>query len=449
METPESRVRNIIREVRSKFKGVNDLYLVLDEIDSVHDSILAKGEAAPSDQQMYTRMAADFAELTNFARAQLESEKSKLNQTIEQKKSQLSKAKEEYSFEEEKLQVRHLIDEDFNTNRLDQGMRGLKQKFSNLAALEGEVHPVEEHLSELDRQLSHLSTIKVQPLTVAVASPVEEYIHAESGCTREGEYLKLGVKVLNESSFVIIGTRVFLEAPEGLEFSEPTEGVITLGNIEPKGGFQSAIFKLKPKRCVSGKVMGSVIYRDYQNIRHTLEFKPVEIASVCPFIIDAGLDKDEILELIKSGVLATERNAFSFKGKPAAVFEIAQNCVRGTTAIDKKAQTIDGTFLGYAFYVGKTMPNFAFAVEIQVTGRQDSGQLTIYVYSDSTPVLTGFFRDILQDVQQHVKIVEEKLTLAVDKCPSCGASLDLSQKTAEGLVTCKYCRTPVYLPKAA
>ena len=449
METPESRVRSMIREVRSKFKDVNDLYLVLDEIDSIHDSVLAKGEVSSSDQQMYTRMTADFTELTNFARVQLESEKNKLNQTIEQKKTQLSKTKEEYSFEEEKLQVRHLIDEDFDVKRLNQGREGLKQKFSEITVLEGEVHPIEERLGELDRQLSHLSTIKVPPLTIAAAPSVEEYVHAESGCTREGEYLKLGVKVLNDSNSIVVGTRVFIEAPEGLEFVEPAEGVITLGNIEPKGGFQSAIFKLKPRRCVSGKVTGSVIYRDYQNVRHTMEFKPVEVASVCPFIIDAGFDKDEILELIKSGVLATERNAFSFRGKPAAVFEVAQNCVRGITPVDKKAQTIDGTFIGYAFYIGKTMPNFAFAVEVQVTGREDSGQLTVYVYSDSTPVLTGFFRDCVENMRQHVKIVEEKLTLAVDKCPSCGVSIDLTQKTAEGLVTCKYCRTPIYLPKAA
>jgi len=449
LETPESRVRSMVREVRSKFRDVNDLYLVLDEIDNIHDSILARGEVGLSDQQMYARMTADFAELTNFARVQLESERNKLNQVIEQKKNQLSKAKEDYSFEEEKLQARRLIDEDFDANRLNKGREELKQKFSNMTVLEGEIHPIEERLNELDRQLSHLSTIKVPALTIAAAPSIEEYIHAESGCAREGEYLKLGVKVLNNSNSIVVGTRVFVEAPEGLEFVEPVEGVITLGNIEPKGGFQSAIFKLKPRRCVSGKVTGSVIYRDYQNVRHTTEFRPVEIASVCPFLIDAGLDKDEILELVKSGILATERDAFSFRGNPAAVFEIAQNCVRGLTSVDRKAQTIDGTFLGYAFYVGKTMPNFAFAVEIQVTGREDSGQLTIYVYSDSTPVLTGFFRDVLQDVQQHVKIVEEKLTLAVDRCPSCGASLDLTQKTTEGLVTCKYCRTPIYLPKVA
>ena len=449
MESHDARVRNLIRDVKSRFKDINDVYSVLDEIDEVRTSLIKDEKVAPSEQQAYMRIMRDFDELTNFARVRLESEKDMLNKTLEGKKTQFDKAKEEHLFQEEKLQVKHLIDEDFDARKLAEGEEALKQRLSGITASEGEIHKIEQGIADLDRQLSSLSTIRVPPITVEVAPSIEEYIHADSGCTREGEYLKVGIKVLNDSSSIIVGTRVLVEAPEGLEFMEPAEGVITLGNIEPTGGFQSAIFKLKPRRCVSGKVTGSVIYRDHQNVRRTMEFRPIEVASVCPFLVDAGADKDDILELVKSGVLATERNGFSFRGSPKAVFEIAQNCVRGLTTVERKEQTLDGTYLGYIFYVGKTLPKFAFAVEIQVTGREDKGQLTIYVYSDSTPVLTGFFRDVLQDIQQHVKIVEEKLTLAANACPSCGGDLKLTEKTADGLVICEYCRSPVYLPKSA
>ncbi|MFX1368891.1 MAG: hypothetical protein ACFFAY_09860 [Promethearchaeota archaeon] len=64
--------------------------------------------------------------------------------------------------------------------------------------------------------------------------------------------------------------------------------------------------------------------------------------------------------------------------------------------------------------------------------------MTITIYSDDDRILSGFFVDILQDVRNHIQILEERLC-PIATCAKCGANIDLRKVGEERIFVCDYC----------
>ncbi|MHA1936145.1 MAG: DUF2341 domain-containing protein [Candidatus Thorarchaeota archaeon] len=263
-------------------------------------------------------------------------------------------------------------------------------------------------------------------------------IQVATGFDAAGENLKLAVKVNNTGEFIVTNVQVILDVPDGFDYVKGTSSSQNLGNIAG-GGFQSAIFWLRPKRCVDGEYSGTIIYKDAKNQRVTLEIPPKRLVNVCP-MLTATESADEVFSRLKSGSLARNCASFEFSGGARSVLKMAEARLRGLTPVDQtETEYEDGTYLGYSCYVGQTKYGESqFASEIQVSGIPSGGVLTLTVYSDDERILSGFFVDVMHDVRKHVEILEEKVC-PVATCSKCGGNLDLSEVGDDRVYRCNYC----------
>ncbi|MHA1927614.1 MAG: hypothetical protein ACTSV2_03430 [Candidatus Thorarchaeota archaeon] len=276
------------------------------------------------------------------------------------------------------------------------------------------------------------------PLAAPIATMTESDIKVTSGFDIAGEKLKLAVKVNNQSDTAILNVTINLDTPDGFEFTSGTLPSQKIGNISG-GSFQSAIFWLKPLRCVDDEYGGSVVFRDPQNKSHTLQIPRKRIINVCP-MLEATPDVDGVFKKLKFGSLARNCASFKFTGGAKTVFELAKSRLRGLEPVDRSEQTLeDGNFLGYACFVGQTkFGDQHFAAEIQTTGTDASGVLTLSVYSDDERILSGYMVDVMQDVREHVEVIEEQ-ACPLATCPKCGADIDPSKIDDKRVYICSYC----------
>ncbi|MHA1771585.1 MAG: DUF2341 domain-containing protein [Candidatus Thorarchaeota archaeon] len=265
-------------------------------------------------------------------------------------------------------------------------------------------------------------------------------IDVESGFDTAGEYLKLAIKVTNSGSDQITNVTVFIDVPDGFEFVRKTSRSQKLGRIQPNG-FQSAIFWLRPLRCVDGEYTGTVRYVNKNEVIRYVKIPPKRIVNICP-MLTATERADEVFARLKSGSLSRNCSSFEFTGEPRVVLHMAEARLSGLVPVDHSEETYDnGVYLGYACYVGQTRyGKYQFAAEMQVTGSTRGGVLTISIYSDDPRILSGFFVDVMYDIREHIVILEERMC-PIATCPRCGGSIDLRKVGQDRIFQCEYCGT--------
>jgi len=161
---------------------------------------------------------------------------------------------------------------------------------------------------------------------------------------------------------------------------------------------------------------------------------------------------DEILGLLKTSALKCNRKICTFEADPKIVFKMAVKRVSGLILLDKCEEELDDSYLAYACYIGKTKyKNFKFAVEINVSAKNGRGVLSIITYSDEEAILTGFFTEIMEDLKEHIKVVEETEQVITDGCPNCGRPIIPTKKyiinAEKGIIRCKACNSLIKIPK--
>ncbi|MGY5876080.1 MAG: hypothetical protein RTU30_10065 [Candidatus Thorarchaeota archaeon] len=275
-------------------------------------------------------------------------------------------------------------------------------------------------------------------LGVAPSSIGPSEIKVVSGYEIAGEFLKLAVKVSNNGELAIMNTTVNIDIPDGFEYERDTLPSQRLGNISPES-FQSAIFWLRPLRCVDDEYGGSVLYRDARDATHTVLIPRKRIVNICPMLGPTNRS-DDIFKELKFGSLERTCTSFSFNGNPKTAFMLAESRLKGLEPLDWNEQYLDNNvYLGYSCYIGETKYGGGmFATEIQATGSDDSGILTLSVYSDDERILSGFFTDIMPSVREHMEILEERIC-PLATCPKCGADIDPTEVDESRVYRCSYC----------
>lgn len=470
MSVSEDHIRRRISEVRLSFGGVQDLLIIADDIDRYQDVIVSRGSVDPTTKQSYDRLTREFYDLVGMVRSQLESEKERLHGDLGQKRTQIEGAEKEFGYETEKIEVRHAIDEDFDTRRYTESMNELRRKYSPVEKWKTELQPMDKRLKDIDVQMGQLVMLKVPPLVIPTitipaagappAQPAEEAPKVVSHLewVPSGEFYIVKIPVQNNDEYLITDARVALRIPDGLEIIDPKgRDMIRLGTIEP-GKFGTATFRLVPERCVYGTVRGHITYIDARNRPHIIDLEEREVSGVCPLLTSEGVDVKEIIGRLEEGdLMNTNQESLNFRGDPRAVYGVLLNCVGRLKCVENDPKTIGDNFIGRALCVGKAPGTMEaqvkpdIVVETNVTGIVSSGRgtLTLVAHSDSGAILTPFFVDIMRNVRQHVEVIGtgERLELLVQKCPNCGTPIDLTQKTEDGIVHCRSCRYPVRLPK--
>jgi hypothetical protein len=253
-----------------------------------------------------------------------------------------------------------------------------------------------------------------------------------------GENLKLGIKISNNGALAILNVTVNIDAPDSFEFVKETYPSQKIGTISG-GSYQSAIFWLRPLRCIDDEYGGVVTFRDATNKTHTVPIPSKRIVNVCP-MLSSTLRADDVFKKLKFGSMKRNCSSFKFSGPPKTVFALAEARLKGLAPVDRSEDHfVEGTYLGYSCYVGQTKYGEEFfAAEIQASGTQGNGVLTLTVYSEDERILSGFFADILPEVRKHIEVLEEQ-SCSLSTCPKCGANINPISIDTNRIYKCEYC----------
>jgi len=275
-------------------------------------------------------------------------------------------------------------------------------------------------------------------------------VHVKRGYERAGEWIKLGVKVVNNTEFIINKVNVQVDDfPSALQYEQTGKSpMMELQTINP-GEFQSAIFRFKPTRCVDGNLTGFVRYTDAKGKKHTLDIKPIEVKSVCPMLTGENVNYTEIVNRLMQETLTCNKLFIEFQGNVRGVYDVVQARLGRLILYDHDWHTSGSAYIGYLCYLGKT--KFAkkyFAAEFLISGTsEDKGGITISVYSDEPAILTGFFHEIVTDLKNHITVLKETSDICGVGCGKCGGPLDITKVVEGGYVQCEHCDFWNRIPK--
>ena len=220
----------------------------------------------------------------------------------------------------------------------------------------------------------------------------EEKVKVKRGVTREGHMIKIGVKVVNDSTFPLVDVGVELDIPKAFRI-EGGSKFIDLGTIK-QSEFQSAIFKLVPTRCVSGNITGSVIYHNVKNEKKLLDIEPVTVGSVCPFLEKVAMTADAFNEKVKS--LPGNEKRISFQLDPQSIY----------TRLQSKCSAMYSVYEGYSpdgkHYTGMYSSRGAYSknfIGMYMAFDIQSKEVLIRVYGEQEEMITGLLGEIVEIVQ--------------------------------------------------
>jgi len=270
------------------------------------------------------------------------------------------------------------------------------------------------------------------------------------GFERAGEWIKLGVKIINNSDFVINRVTVQIdEYPSALQYEEAGKEAVSHLQTINAGEYQSAIFRFKPIRCVDGSITGFVRYSDAKGKKHTIDIRSVDVKSVCPMLTSDGVTESEILDKLMDGHLNCNKVFIEFEGNVRSVFDVVQARLGRLILYDHDWRASGSAYIGHLFYLGKTKyAKKYFAAEFLLSGTsEDKGGLTISVYSDEPAILTGFFHEIVSDLGNHITVLKESSEVCGIGCGKCGGPLDIEKVVEGGYVKCEHCDFWNRIPK--
>jgi len=221
----------------------------------------------------------------------------------------------------------------------------------------------------------------------------EEKVKVRRGVTREGNVVKIGVKVVNESTFPLVDVGVELDVPKAFRI-EGGNKFIDLGTIR-QDEYQSAIFSLVPTRCVSGNVLGSVIYHDVKNNRKIIEMEPVTVGSVCPFLEKVPMDIDKFKRKVKS--LPSQEKKMKVHVEPQDVFDKLENKCSAMHMVSDAYSPDGNRYMAIFTARGAYSKNFiAISFDLDMA----SNELVIKVYGEQEEMITGLLSEIVEIVEE-------------------------------------------------
>ena len=216
-----------------------------------------------------------------------------------------------------------------------------------------------------------------------------ESVTVQRGVEREGALIKVGIKVMNDSTFALRSVAVDLEVPDALCFQEPASKFYQLGDIEP-GDFQSAIYKLYPVRCVSGNISGSVTYKDGKGRVRTKVIRPAEVSSICPMLEPFRITREGFSTM--SAGLSKDEQLVRYTAPSASVFSIVKQRVAAMYPV-VEAFSPSGTGEGWYAARGKYSKK-----AILLIARIEAGKVSLQVFSENPEMGTGLLAELAEEI---------------------------------------------------
>ncbi len=146
--------------------------------------------------------------------------------------------------------------------------------------------------------------------------------------------VRFGIRVINNSDVIISDVEVLLDYSESL-FQLEGSKVQKLGTIPPSVP-RTAKFILKPLGCIHKEnISATIIFKDHQWKKHTLEMRPREVHCVCPFLKEKSIKRADFLAMLQSGFM--EERGLNFEGIPVdkLVDFLAHTCKNRLYKVDE------------------------------------------------------------------------------------------------------------------
>ena len=206
--------------------------------------------------------------------------------------------------------------------------------------------------------------------------------------------VRFGIRVINNSDFAISDVEVLLDYSDSL-FELSGNRIQKLGTIPPAVP-RTAKFILKPLGCIHKENIGAtIIYKDHQWKKHTIEMNPKEVHCVCPFLKEKSIKRADFLTLSKSGFF--EERGVNFEGITVEklVDFISHTCKNRLYKVDEfpiengKIIYLAGDALGEKAY---------YLLTAVVKEYEGLAQVLLRASSDKKYGLNGFLYEILDNL---------------------------------------------------
>ena len=222
----------------------------------------------------------------------------------------------------------------------------------------------------------------------------EEAVVIRRGKTMEGNAVKLGIKVKNDSTFKITEVKVTIDYPKAFKVQggSPT---VELGNIRPDE-FQSAIFHLVPTRCVKGTVTGYATYENNKGQTKVVQIDPVDVGSVCPFLERVRLTPQEFAQ--KRQYLQSGTKSMSLRSDPTQIFQVIKTRFNNIHTVHEEVSPDRTSMLGEYSGQGAYSKAFIGASVKVIYGAQ--GQVELSVYGEDEAMVTGLLSELVDLIEK-------------------------------------------------
>ncbi len=223
--------------------------------------------------------------------------------------------------------------------------------------------------------------------------------------------VRFGIRVVNNSDSAISDVEVILDYSESL-FELGGNKIQKLGNIPPTVP-RTAKFILKPLGCIHKEEIGAtVLYKDHQWKKHTLEMRPKEVHCVCPFLREKSITRAEFLNLSKSGYSADRGINFENISIDKLMDFLSHTCKNRLYKVDE-IPVENGKIL---YLAGESLGEKAYYLLTAIVKEYEGlSQVLLRANSDKNYGLIGFLNEILDNLHHLVQTVNSAREIGIIK----------------------------------
>jgi len=211
--------------------------------------------------------------------------------------------------------------------------------------------------------------------------------------------VRFGIRVINNSDVIMSDVEVLLDYSESL-FQLEGSKVQKLGTIPPSIP-RTAKFIMKPLGCIHKEnISATIIFKDHQWKKHTLEMRPKEVHCVCPFLKEKSIKRADFLTMLQSGFM--EERGLNFEGISVdkLVDFLAHTCKNRLYKVDEFSIE-NGKIL---YLAGDAVGEKAYYLLTAVVKEYEGlTQVLLRASSDKSHGLTGFLNETLDNLRHLVE----------------------------------------------
>jgi|GEM_PF-4605349 len=259
------------------------------------------------------------------------------------------------------------------------------------------------------RKPKETATKKVEKLKEIKAEPFTNLEILRGYSVLSNNDIKFGVRLTNNTNFVITDTDVILDYSKNL-FSTKDHELQHLGNITPTSA-RTATYILKPLGCIHNEQINALItYKDLTGKKQTLNMRPKEVHCVCPFLKEKPMSESEYSRLATNSQFVQE--GISFKGisvEDLAKF-MGETCrhmlykVREYDLEGKKVIYLSGESVGEKAY---------YLLTAVIQEYKGLTQVVLRAYSDNKHGLNGFMNEMADSIRHLVGSVQNAKEIGI------------------------------------